>query len=82
MGQPDQPTLFDPPAPIAKSANPCVQLFGPGPGGRTCSSCNRLIMRQWDKTYYKCELRQNTRGSKTDHRVNWPACAKWEQRQQ
>jgi hypothetical protein len=57
------------------SKNPCVRKAGPGPEGKRCKSCAHLISITYANTYHKCELRQNTHGPATDHRVNWPACA-------
>lgn len=59
-------------------ANPCVRKFGRGPAGATCRGCARLITKEFhNRTYYKCELRGDTNGKATDHRVSWPACAKY-----
>lgn len=63
----------------AKNLNPCIDVYGPGPEGKTCGSCTLLYGKRFAKTYYKCKLRKNTGGPATDHRVRWPACAKWEQ---
>ena len=60
------------------TANPCVRLYGPGPENTACKQC-RLFLRKegYSKTYFKCELRGNTNGPGTDHRANWPACARF-----
>lgn len=63
------------------TSNPCVAAFGPGPDGVTCSGCAHLFA--WGDTagrYLKCDMRRTTRGSATDHRAGWPACAKYEER--
>lgn len=65
---------------ISQEPNPCRRLLGPGPDGARCKSCKRLDSLSYARTYYKCELRQNTHGPATDHRVNWRACAKYERR--
>lgn len=59
--------------------NPMVQAFGYGPEDKRCKHCKHLFHRQFASKYYKCGLRQNTNGPGTDHRVNWSACAKFEQ---
>lgn len=64
----------------AKS-NPCVVAFGPGPEGRTCGECSHLFARgDTAGRYYKCDLRVITGGPGSDHRVRWPACARFEER--
>ena len=58
--------------------NHCVVVYGPGPEGKTCGSCGRLITKRWaDRTYFKCPYRGNTNGPGTDHRKRWPACRRW-----
>jgi len=62
-----------------KHLNPCVRALGPGPEGATCKNCAKLIRVLYrDKVYVKCQMRAVTHGPGTDHRVNWPACKKWE----
>ena len=63
---------------FGRRVNPCVQVYGPGPEGVTCKTCRRLYRRHFDKMYIKCELRTCTRGAGSDHRVGYPACAKYE----
>lgn len=62
--------------------NPCVALYGPGPKGVKCGDCNSLqrIATGQSNYVYKCALRTCTKGSATDHRYRWSACAKFEQR--
>lgn len=57
-----------------KAGNPLIVTYGNGPRGRTCSDCQHLIVKTWDKRYFKCALRGDTNGSATDHRRKWPAC--------
>jgi len=59
------------------TANPCVRVYGPGPENEICKHCRLLYPHHMAKTYYKCELREFTHGPGTDHRVNWPACARF-----
>jgi hypothetical protein len=60
--------------------NPCVQLYGPGPAGKRCKTCDRLYYRPGSaRRYYKCPLHGDTHGAGTDHRVSWPACAKYQE---
>ena len=63
---------------VAKEPNPCVRTYGPGPEGARCKTCLKLGAKAFARTYYKCELRPDTGGPGTDHRVNWKACAKYE----
>lgn len=58
--------------------NPMLGEFGPGPDKALCQTCKHLVYNQCSKRYYKCALRGITGGPGTDHRVRWPACAKYE----
>jgi hypothetical protein len=64
--------------PRKRSANPMVRTWGEGPAGVACAKCSHLFARQFAGRYYKCDLRKLSNGPGTDHRVNWPACAKFE----
>jgi hypothetical protein len=57
--------------------NPCIRRFGKGPSSAECKDCTHLVRYHQAATWYKCELRKNTGGTGTDHRVHWPACAKF-----
>ena len=59
------------------TANPCVKLYGPGPENTLCKQCKLLFAHKMSKKYFKCELRGFTHGPGTDHRANWPACARF-----
>ena len=64
------------------SVNPMVNLHGPGPQGATCRKCKHLYY-DWEtigrKRHHKCTLRDPQRDDcLPDHRLSWPACAKWE----
>lgn len=59
-------------------ANPMVKTFGADPEKRKCKDCLHLYSRRYSKTYWKCDFREETRGAGSDHRVNWPACTKYE----
>lgn len=64
--------------------NPLVRLYGEGPSGKRCKHCKHLTVKERGKNYYKCDLRTGTFGArspKSDHRVNWPACGKFEPEQ-
>lgn len=63
-----------------KNENPCFHAYGPGPEGEQCKNCIHLIGICYSKTVYKCDLRKLTHGAATDHKVRWPACAKFERR--
>lgn len=60
-----------------RRVNPCVRLYGSHAAGAKCKSCRMLIRKGMSKTYFKCGLRRNTNGPATDHRANWPACARY-----
>jgi hypothetical protein len=59
--------------------NPCIAVFGDGPDGSKCKNCVQLRSKSGSKKFFKCALRTVTNGPATDHRVNWPGCAKFEQ---
>lgn len=69
LGVLEEPSKLDP--------NPMVQSFGFGPPIK-CKKCRNLFSKQFSKKYWKCELRLNTSGPSSDHRVNWNACGKFE----
>jgi hypothetical protein len=59
--------------------NPCIAVFGDGPDGSRCKNCTQLRYKAGSKKFFKCALRTITNGAATDHKVNWPGCAKFEQ---
>ncbi len=77
---------YTPPVPEAqpdRSINPCLALYGNGPDNQTCKGCTHLrypIERNPAAKHWKCDKRRLTHGSATDHKVNWPACGKYEAR--
>jgi hypothetical protein len=71
------------------NANPCVRAWGLGPEGATCNTCVYLIHHHQSADWYKCRKREDepngnelalTGGRKTDQRVRWSACSKYELR--
>jgi hypothetical protein len=60
----------------SKHKNPMLG-FGFGPTDKRCKHCAFLIKKVYDKNYYKCKYRNNSNSAATDHRINWPACAKF-----
>ena len=63
-----------------KKPNPCISVYGPGPDGARCKTCAHLDSHPGaGRIYWKCLLRAYSHGPGTDHRVNWPACGKWEE---
>lgn len=48
------------------------------PAGQTCGGCQHLTGHVWSRTYYKCDLMQNTKGPATETRVSWPACERFQ----
>lgn len=53
---------------------------GTGPTGETCGSCRFIVGMGRGGKFHKCELTRAcwTHGPRTDIRVRWPACSKWE----
>ena len=87
----DLPPVVERPSPIESehSVNPCVDTFGLGPEGRICRDCIHLHGFKQSATWYKCDLRKwRSKGGKypgtiypgKDHRVRYPACARFEER--
>ncbi len=58
-----------------RKPNPCVRLYGIGPEGLKCKTCNHLYHHKGK--YIKCDLRTHTNGPGSDHKSNWQACAKY-----
>jgi len=47
--------------------------------GEKCGDCKNFCRFDYhNKTYFKCDLTKITHGPKTDWRVNWVACGKFE----
>lgn len=64
-------------------SNPLVRLYGNGPDGARCKGCAHLVAKERGKTYYKCRLRAGTWekcSPQSDHRCNWWACAKYQEK--
>ncbi len=68
--------------------NPMITRYGRGPAGKECGDCVHLRCFRQSATWYKCALREwqtksgkypGTRYPGTDHRVHFPACARFEQ---
>ncbi len=66
---------------LKKHANPCLRVYGKGPEGKTCKRCQHLFAVEHGHRYYKCDLRKLTKGPGSDHRVRWPACGRYEERE-
>jgi len=63
---------------VAPKINPCVTVFGAGPAEMRCKHCKQLYAKFSGSKYFKCKLRKDTKSITTDHRANWPTCAKFE----
>lgn len=61
-----------------KKSNPMLK-WGKGPEGKRCKECIHFLVKQLSNRYFKCSQRKITNGPGTDHRANWPACAKFQQ---
>jgi len=63
--------------------NPMLGVHGPGAKGKRCKVCKHLLVKTFAKRYFKCHLREGTVGRcspVSDHRANWPACSKFQER--
>ena len=60
-------------------SNPLMLVYGKLEGNK-CKHCTHLLRKKLSSTYYKCKLRNDWKSSspKSDHRVNWDACGKFE----
>lgn len=63
-----------------QAGNPLIAVHGQGPDGAICRDCAHLYTKKYAGTYHKCDLRADTNGPGTDHRVRWPACGRYEKR--
>ena len=45
----------------------------------TCGQCRHLVVKRWDKSYFKCDLTRMTNGPGTDWRKSWEACSRFEE---
>jgi len=76
----EQQVWFDDQTKRPEMVNPCIRAYGLGPAGQTCRGCVHLWCHQMSRRYWKCDLRTCSHGAATDHRVNWPACARYQAR--
>jgi hypothetical protein len=58
--------------------NPCIKIWGTGPEGTKCGSCEHHYFRQYSKKYPKCDKRGDTGSASTDHSSRYPSCGKYE----
>lgn len=59
--------------------NPLIAVYGKTEG-KKCKDCSHLYSKEFANKYYKCDLRKDTNGPGTDHRINWNACGKYEKK--
>lgn len=52
--------------------------IGSGPKGETCKTCIHAYCSKYAKRYWKCRLVKPTHSPKTDIRLKWAACSRWE----
>jgi hypothetical protein len=58
-----------------------IELYGPGPPGETCKTCDHCNSYRQSRKWYKCGEWIESNSSATDIRLKWPACGKWEKEQ-
>ena len=64
-----------------KGENPML-VHGRGPEGARCGTCVFLLKGQYHNvTYQKCSLYKLTHGAASDFRAKWPACSKYEKKE-
>lgn len=54
--------------------------IGSGPQGETCKTCAHSYNHEYAKRYWKCDLVKATASPRTDIRLKWAACARWEKK--
>ena len=63
-----------------ESARGNAAPIGSGPHGETCKTCVHSYHYEYAKRYWKCDLVKATASPKTDIRLKWAACARWEKK--
>lgn len=63
-----------------ESARGNAAPIGSGPAGETCKSCIHARSTMFAKRYWKCDLVKATRSPKTDIRLKWAACSRFEKK--
>lgn len=59
-----------------------VEMFGYGPAGETCKTCDHRIHRNvGTKHVHKCPEWILSHSERTDVRLKWKACGKWKERE-
>ena len=78
------------PAEESRSNNPNPMVRGCGfhdpkgeRGETRCKTCRHCLRKRY-RSYrgYRCRFRRDTNGPATDHRLKWPACAKYEPKEE
>lgn len=46
--------------------------------GKRCKTCKHFKVKRYARQYFKCAKSKITGGAATDWRKNWPACGKYE----
>lgn len=64
-----------------ESARGNAAPIGSGPQGETCKTCIHAYSIEFAKRYHKCDLVKATASTKTDIRLKWAACSRWEPKQ-
>lgn len=58
--------------------NPMAQKWG-RKTGKKCKDCVFLLLRKpGSRNVYKCEIRGVSNSAVTDHRLNWDACGRYQ----
>lgn len=70
---------YEPPPPESplKYHKP-IEMYGPGPEGKTCKTCANLLNRDWK--YKKCSQWKQSMSPATDVRFKWPACGRYKEK--
>lgn len=50
--------------------------LAPGPENEYCRTCDRLVRKTWQRSYWKCAF-LDTNGEGSDVRLYWQACERW-----
>ena len=60
--------------------NPCIKVWGTGPDGAKCGTCQHHYFIRYSRKYPKCGKRGDKGSASTDHSSRYPACGAYEEK--
>jgi hypothetical protein len=70
---------YEPPPPTAHRYKRPIELYGKGPPGKTCKTCEHLFIRRYGNKYFKCDKWVISNCTTTDIHLKDPACGAYEE---